>query len=80
MPLLDMTQSSSLWQFFIHSQVLVGILTTAYTAVDSDESQPVLAKVVNALAFSILIQAGSTPGNLIHISTNYVFNAARFNP
>jgi dTDP-4-dehydrorhamnose reductase len=47
----------------------------AYTAVDKAESEPELARIINARAPSVLAHAaGSLDAWLVHYSTDYVFN------
>ncbi|MBW4648115.1 MAG: dTDP-4-dehydrorhamnose reductase [Kastovskya adunca ATA6-11-RM4] len=57
------------------------INAAAYTAVDKAESEPELAKAVNAIAPSILAQEAQKLGAfLIHISTDYVFDGNHSHP
>jgi dTDP-4-dehydrorhamnose reductase len=47
----------------------------AYTAVDKAESEPELARVINAMAPGVLAQEAKRSGALfVHYSTDYVFN------
>ena len=53
----------------------------AYTAVDKAESEPELARAVNALAPGILAEeAGRLGALLVHYSTDYVFDGAKAAP
>ena len=53
----------------------------AYTAVDQAESEPALAKAVNAGAPAALAQAlAETGGRLLQLSTDFVFNGAQGQP
>ena len=53
----------------------------AHTAVDKAESEPVLARTINALAPSILAQEAKRIGAwLIHYSTDYVFDGSGDKP
>lgn len=56
----------------------VVINAVAYTAVDKAETEPALARRINALAPAALGQAAAECGAwLIHYSTNYVFDGAK---
>ena len=49
----------------------------AHTAVDKAESEPQLARTLNALAPGVLAEAANTVGALlVHYSTDYVFNGS----
>lgn len=53
----------------------------AYTAVDKAESEPEIAHLVNGVSPGILAQEADKLGaNLIHISTDYVFNGTQGYP
>ncbi len=53
----------------------------AYTAVDKAESEPGLARTVNALAVGVLAQEAQTLGAwLVHYSTDYVFDGSGTRP
>lgn len=53
----------------------------AYTAVDKAESEPELARTINALAPGVLAQEAQRCGAwLIHYSTDYVFDGSGNNP
>lgn len=53
----------------------------AYTAVDRAESEPELARIVNALAPGVLAQEARKLGSwLIHYSTDYVFDGSGSKP
>jgi len=57
------------------------INAAAYTAVDQAESQPELAYQINAIAPQILAEECAKIGaNLIHISTDYVFDGYKNTP
>jgi dTDP-4-dehydrorhamnose reductase len=52
--------------------------TAAYTAVDRAESEPDLARAVNAEAPAVLAEeAGRLRASLIHLSTDYVFDGTK---
>lgn len=53
----------------------------AYTAVDKAESEPMLARTVNALAVGVLAQEAQALGAwLVHYSTDYVFDGSGTRP
>lgn len=53
----------------------------AHTAVDKAESEPVLARQINALAPAVLAQAATKIGaTLVHYSTDYVFDGSGARP
>jgi dTDP-4-dehydrorhamnose reductase len=53
----------------------------AYTAVDKAESEPELARTINALALGVLAQEAKRSGAwLIHYSTDYVFDGSGDTP
>jgi len=53
----------------------------AHTAVDKAESEPELARALNALAPSVLAEAANTVGALlVHYSTDYVFDGSGTTP
>ncbi len=56
----------------------VAVNTAAYTAVDKAESEPDIARLVNADAVEAMAQACRARGlPLIHISTDYVFDGSK---
>ncbi len=63
----------------IRPQVIVN--AAAHTAVDQAESEPELARLINALAPQALAQAASEVGAwLVHYSTDYVFDGSGDQP
>jgi len=53
----------------------------AYTAVDKAESEPDLARAVNAVAPAVMAEEAKTLGALlVHYSTDYVFDGAKTSP
>jgi len=57
------------------------INAAAYTAVDKAESEPEVARLVNATSPGRLAEAALEVGaRLIHISTDYVFDGEQFQP
>jgi dTDP-4-dehydrorhamnose reductase len=64
----------------IHAPRLI-LNAAAYTAVDKAESEPDLARLVNAGGAEIVAQAAAGAGvPLIHMSTNYVFDGTKSEP
>ncbi|MBD1878322.1 dTDP-4-dehydrorhamnose reductase [Coleofasciculus sp. FACHB-T130] len=80
-PTVDLSQPDILRQIIGEVQPQIIINAAAYTAVDKAESEPELAKGVNAIAPSILAQEAQKQGSfLIHISTDYVFDGSQSHP
>lgn len=53
----------------------------AYTAVDKAESEPELARAINAAAPGAIARAAATRGiRLLHVSTDYVFDGSKPDP
>lgn len=77
----DLSQTDSLYAKVIAAQPGVIVNAAAYTAVDQAESEPELARAINAEATDILAQASHYMGcKLIHYSTDYVFNGSGSTP
>jgi dTDP-4-dehydrorhamnose reductase len=71
----DLSQPEALVQTVLHFQPQVIVNAAAHTAVDKAESEPELARLLNATAPGALAQAAKTVGAwLVHYSTDYVFN------
>jgi dTDP-4-dehydrorhamnose reductase len=65
--------------FKLRPDVIVN--AAAHTAVDKAESEPELARALNALAPSVLAEAANTVGALlVHYSTDYVFDGSGTTP
>lgn len=80
-PTIDLTQLDSLRRVMRLVQPDLAINVAAYTAVDKAESEPELAKAINAIAPIILAQEAQQLGaTLIHISTDYVFDGNQSHP
>lgn len=59
----------------VQPQIIVN--AAAHTAVDKAESEPELARTINALAPGVLAQAAASAGAwLVHYSTDYVFDGS----
>ena len=74
---LDITDEEAVRQFIDENQISIVINCAAYTAVDKAEDEPVLADAVNHLGAKYLARHGK---NIIHISTDYVFDGTAHLP
>ena len=71
----DLSQPEALVQTVLNFQPQLIVNAAAHTAVDKAESEPELARLLNATAPGALAQAAKTVGAwLVHYSTDYVFN------
>ncbi|KKN56479.1 hypothetical protein LCGC14_0571690 [marine sediment metagenome] len=78
---LDLSNATSITNFFEHNTFDVIINCAAHTAVDKAESEPELANQINHLAVQQLAEiAQRHNAKLIHISTDYVFNGQQYRP
>ncbi len=78
---LDLSNETSITNFFEHQNYHIIINCAAYTAVDRAELEPELANQVNHLAVRKLADiAKQKNAKLIHISTDYVFNGKQYRP
>ncbi len=68
---LDITDESAVKQYIDQNKIDLVINCVAYTAVDQAEEEPILADAVNHLGAKYLARYGK---NIIHISTDYVFD------
>lgn len=68
---LDITDEEAVKQYIAKHQIGLLINCAAYTAVDKAEDEPALAEAVNHLGAKYLAKYGK---NIIHISTDYVFD------
>lgn len=77
----DLTNLARLAQAVRAVRPDVIVNAAAYTAVDKAESEPVLARAVNALAVGVLAQEAQALGAwLVHYSTDYVFDGSGTRP
>jgi dTDP-4-dehydrorhamnose reductase len=77
----DLSQPERLAQTVRTFQPDVIVNAAAHTAVDKAESEPELARTLNALAPAALAQAAADVGAwLVHYSSDYVFNGAGDRP
>lgn len=80
-PTVDLVQADSLCRAIREIQPRFIINAAAYTAVDKAESEPEVARAINAIAPGILAQEAQKLGaTLIHISTDYVFDGLQSHP
>ena len=78
---LDLRRTDELKRVLREMRPDVVINAAAYTAVDRAESEPELARQVNAVAPRVLAeQLQSTGGLLVHYSTDYVFDGTQDRP
>ena len=78
---LDLAQANSIRAVVraVHPDVIVN--AAAYTAVDKAESEPGLARAINAWAPGILAEEAKRCGALlVHYSTDYVFDGRKVGP
>ena len=81
LPELDICSFEALQDFIIDHKINAVINCAAYTAVDKAEEDAEIAKQVNSIGVSNLVNALHTVnGKLIHISTDYVFDGNHFLP
>ncbi len=77
----DFTQPQGLAQTIRRVQPDVIVNAAAHTAVDKAESEPELARTINALAPGVLAEEASKLGAwLVHYSTDYVFDGGGTRP
>ncbi|KZL48592.1 NAD(P)-dependent oxidoreductase [Nodularia spumigena CENA596] len=80
-PKIDLTQPDKLRQIIREIQPQIIINAAAYTAVDKAETEPELAKAINAIAPQIIAEESQKLGCfLIHFSTDYVFDGQQTRP
>lgn len=78
---LDISNNIQLNQFLTQNKIHVIINCAAYTAVDKAETESILSNEINHLAVkNLAMQAKEKNIQLIHISTDYVFNGENFKP
>lgn len=78
---LDITSKEAIDDYFRHHKIDLVINCAAYTAVDTAESEPEQARLLNATALFYLVQvAKDYNAVVIHISTDYVFNGTATKP
>jgi dTDP-4-dehydrorhamnose reductase len=79
--LLDLSNMEAIKNYFEMNQFDVIINAAAYTAVDKAEEDATLSKIINTDAVKILAEiAKESATQLIHISTDYVFDGKNYRP
>lgn len=77
----DLNNKDSLRETVLRLRPDVIVNAAAHTAVDKAESEPELARALNALAPGVLAEAAKTVGALlVHYSTDYVFDGSGIAP
>jgi dTDP-4-dehydrorhamnose reductase len=78
---LDLTQPDRIRQIISEIKPDLIVNAAAYTAVDKAQTEPELAKSINAVAPTIMAEEQARHGGiLIHISTDYVFDGRKNTP
>jgi dTDP-4-dehydrorhamnose reductase len=78
---LDLSQPEQIAERLLPLTPTIIVNAAAYTAVDKAESEPELAHTINAIAPKCLAEiAQSLNAQLIHISTDYVFDGSKGSP
>jgi len=78
---LDLSDLVAIQTWFSDKSYDVIINCAAYTAVDKAETEPDLARAINATAIATLASiAKAKKSALIHVSTDYVFDGKNFKP
>jgi dTDP-4-dehydrorhamnose reductase len=78
---LDLTNPDAIRQFIDQTKPDIIINPAAYTAVDKAESEPELARLINAVAPGVLASMASELDiPLVHFSTDYVFDGLKKEP
>lgn len=78
---LDLSQPDTIAETLERLQPHIIVNAAAYTAVDKAESEPQLAHTINAIAPTQLAKvAQSLQAQLLHISTDYVFDGTKGSP
>ncbi|AFZ12674.1 dTDP-4-dehydrorhamnose reductase [Crinalium epipsammum PCC 9333] len=78
---LDLSQPDQIRELVQQVQPQIVINAAAYTAVDQAEKEPETARMINAIAPTILAQeVEKLKAILIHVSTDYVFDGSKNHP
>ena len=78
---VDITSRSSVHESFAEIRPDAIIHCAAFTAVDLCESEPDKAMLVNGTAVEYIVEAADAMGaNVVHVSTDYVFDGAKVGP
>lgn len=77
----DLADPAAIWRVISAVQPKVIVNAAAYTAVDRAESEPELARAINATAPAVMAEAARKSGALlVHYSTDYVFDGSKQTP
>jgi dTDP-4-dehydrorhamnose reductase len=77
----DLSQPDQIAERLLAQAPTIIVNAAAYTAVDKAESEPELAEIINAIAPAHLAKAAqSLDAQLIHLSTDYVFDGSKGSP
>ena len=80
-PDVDLSNSTGLRELVRNVKPDIIINAAAYTNVDKAESEPELARAINATGPGVLAEeAKKIPAVLVHYSTDYVFDGTKSNP
>lgn len=75
---LDLTDEQALRQFIRTMRPQLIVNPAAHTAVDKAESEPELARILNAIAPAIMAEEAARLGAaMVHYSTDYVFDGSK---
>lgn len=78
---LDLADPSAIRRAVADAKPALIVNAAAYTAVDRAESEPELARAINAIAPGVLAESGKAVGAaILHISTDYVFDGTGSTP
>lgn len=78
---LDLAQPAAIQQILHQVKPDLIVNAAAYTAVDRAETEPAAAEAINAIAPAIMAESAQQLGaDLIHISTDYVFDGQKNTP
>jgi len=78
---LDLSQEEKIRELVRQLQPQIVINAAAYTAVDQAQKEPETARMINAIAPTILAQeVEKLKAFLIHVSTDYVFDGSKNHP
>lgn len=78
---LDLTQPAEIRRAIREFRPALIVNAAGYTAVDRGESEPAVARAVNAIAPAVMAEeAKKTSAALIHYSTDYVFDGTKSTP
>jgi dTDP-4-dehydrorhamnose reductase len=80
-PAIDLLDASSVRQVFTEARPDAVVNAAAYTAVDKAESEPAVARAINADAMHLLAELAAGAGvPVVHYSTDFVFSGRTDHP